>query len=200
MQLPLRDPAAGVAHRQLRAAVARAQPHVDRARGRRGERVRRQVDDDLLPHAAIDGALLAERRAVHHQTQPRRITCRAERLDEIRRERCEIARRGGRLRVGRRRIAERVEDLQQLQRVAACSFEHLAAAGHQRRRRALQNVLERKQQQGQRRADVAREMGEVVISRHRFAVELLREPRSRLQYTGVVPRNSSHCNLVKRDP
>ena len=58
-----RNADAGVAHRQPRRATEFAQRHADLALEGELERVGEQVENDLLPHVAIDIGGLTERRA-----------------------------------------------------------------------------------------------------------------------------------------
>jgi hypothetical protein len=70
-----RNAGAGVAHRQPRGRIAvapmvLAQCDLDLAREGELEGVGYQVENDLLPHVAIDIGDLAQRRRVDYQSQP----------------------------------------------------------------------------------------------------------------------------------
>ena len=78
-QLALGDAAAGVAHRQLgRPAAVAAQRDRDPALERELEGVGEEVEDDLLPHLAVDVDRLRQRRAVDGEPQARALAGRAE--------------------------------------------------------------------------------------------------------------------------
>jgi hypothetical protein len=76
--LVLGDARAGVAHGELCASVTPAQANRDLALERELERVRHEVEDDLLPVRAIDVDSLGKRRAVHDELQPGRLDERRE--------------------------------------------------------------------------------------------------------------------------
>src|SRR5947209_2891619 len=63
-QLALRDAAAGVVHRQLYVIATPREGHADLAVECELERVRQQVEDDLLPHVPVDIHRLGQGRAV----------------------------------------------------------------------------------------------------------------------------------------
>ena len=92
-QLLRRDAGAGVAHaRSSTLRPRRAQRHRDLALERELERVREQVEDDLLPHLAVDVDRLGERRAVDDEPQAGALDRRAEDARELGGERGEIGR------------------------------------------------------------------------------------------------------------
>ena len=68
-QLVCRDARAGVAHREFDVLPTPGQADGDLAREGELEGVREQVEDDLLPHLAVDVDGLGERRAVDHEAQ-----------------------------------------------------------------------------------------------------------------------------------
>ncbi len=65
-----RDPGAGVAHGELRAAVDLPQPNGDDAGEGELQGVGEQVEDDLLPHVPVDVHRLVQRGTVDGEVQP----------------------------------------------------------------------------------------------------------------------------------
>ena len=90
LDLGRRNADAGVAHRQPRRAIEFAQRHADLALEGELERVGNQVENDLLPHVAIDIGDLTERRRIDRQTQPGLVRGRPERRCQIGGQRREI--------------------------------------------------------------------------------------------------------------
>ena len=77
-------PDAGVADRELHAPSAGvSQRDRDLALERELERVREQVENDLLPHVAIDIDRLGQRRAVDDEAQAGALDRRAEDAGEL---------------------------------------------------------------------------------------------------------------------
>ena len=68
------------------------QADLDAALKRELQRVREQVEDDLLPHRAIDRDRLRHRIAPDVEGEPRALECRAERAGEVGREPRQIRR------------------------------------------------------------------------------------------------------------
>ncbi len=125
-KLVLRDPRSRVLDRQGDVPAGRlAQPHRDVALEGELEGVREQVEDDLLPHVAVDKDRFVERRAIDDQLQPGGLDRRAEVARQFGRE----GRKVGRL-IARRHapgldageIQERVDQFQQPQGVAIGHF------------------------------------------------------------------------------
>ena len=71
-QLMLRHADAGVRDAQQRAVAIARQAQRDAALERELQRIREQVENDLLPHLAIDEQRLVERLAVHRELRPAR--------------------------------------------------------------------------------------------------------------------------------
>ena len=68
-QMLRRDAGTGVAHRDLRGPSIRAGPDLDRDLTFEGEfeRIGNKIEDDLLPHVAVDMHRLGQRRAIQAQ-------------------------------------------------------------------------------------------------------------------------------------
>jgi len=87
-----RDPGAGVAHGEDGRSARDADADADFTDEGELEGVREQVEDDLLPHVAIDVDRLRKRRAVDDEPQPGFLAGRAEIAGELRSEGSEIGR------------------------------------------------------------------------------------------------------------
>ena len=87
-----RDADAGVGDADDRVAALGGDPHRDRSVEGVLQRVGQQVEDDLLPHVAVEVDRLVQGRAVHHQPQPGAVDRRPEDAGQL----------GGHLRPGRR--------------------------------------------------------------------------------------------------
>jgi hypothetical protein len=72
--------------------VALAEPYRDFTLERELEGVRQQVEHDALPMRFVDVSRLGQRRAVHHQLQPRAVYHGAKRAGDARRQRGEVGR------------------------------------------------------------------------------------------------------------
>src|SRR5215470_1018753 len=68
-QLVRRDACAGIAHGELEMRIRLSQPHLDFARESELKGVRQKVENDLLPHLAIDVDGLGMRRAIDEEPQ-----------------------------------------------------------------------------------------------------------------------------------
>ncbi len=103
-------PSAGVAHLQDRRAALAAQAHLDGAVQGELEGVGEEVEDDLLPHLAVDGDRLGERRTVDDEGQAGALDRRAEDAGDVGGQPCRARRArdapaGGRPRCARSRAA-----------------------------------------------------------------------------------------------
>ncbi len=113
--------------------VVAAPPERDRdlARERELERVRDEVEDDLLPHLAIpsDVDALRERRAVHHEAEPRLLHGRAERARPPRSAPGDVERLVDHLHPGvldPGEVEQAVHELEEPPRIAARELDELA--------------------------------------------------------------------------
>ena len=134
---------AGVGHRQLDVLAAHAQRHRDGAFERELERVRQQVEDDLLPHVAIDEDGLAQRRTVDPQLEARAFDRRAEAARQIaghRREIRRLIRRLGAVGLDAREVEQVVHQLQQPQLVPVDGLQRLARQRAARFARVLRSA------------------------------------------------------------
>jgi hypothetical protein len=112
------DAGAGVAHRELGGGARLAQRDGDLARERELERVRDEIEDDLLPHPAVDIGRLRERGTIDHEPHARTLDRRAEHAGELGRERRKVdtlIRRFDAARLDAREIEQRVDELEQAQ-------------------------------------------------------------------------------------
>ena len=129
-----RDAGAGVAHGEDEMLVRLTQPHLDFAVESELEGVGEEIEDDLLPHLAIDAGRLGKRRAIDNEPQARLLDRRAKHAGEF-------CRRGGE--VGRfvdglhapcldaREIEERVDQFQEPQTVSVGKVDLvMLARGH----------------------------------------------------------------------
>ena len=159
-QLVGRDTGAGVAHLQHRFARIRRGGEADRddAFERELERVREQVEDDLLPHLPIDAHLLRQGRHVDVIAQAGALHGRAEGRGQIRGESGKVHRLIAGLRppsLDARKVQKRVDELEQAQTVAMNRFDQRESALLR-----CQHFLERAEHQGQRRAKLVADVGE----------------------------------------
>ena len=152
-QLVAGDAAPGVTNFERGAIEAAAERHADLAVERELERVREQVEDDLLPHLAVDIDRLAEAVAVDDVAQAGLVDGGAKHARELHRVLGEIDRLVHGLAAAGldpREIEERVHELAQAQRVPVRQLQRVAVrlreiavgeqlfdrADHQRERRA----------------------------------------------------------------
>ena len=143
--------------------AAPAQRDANLALERELERVGQQVEDDLLPHVAIDVDRLRQRRAGHDEPQPGFLDRRAEHAGELGGDAGEVHG----LEAGvdapgldAGEVEERVHQLQEPQAVAMRDLEPGRRVGRQRLDLLAQHVLERAQHQRQRRAELVRDVRE----------------------------------------
>ena len=104
-----------------RVVVIHRSAHGDRPLERELEGVREQVEDDLLPHVAIDVDGLGQRRAVDDEREPGALDRRAKAAREVDGERGEVDRLVDGLDAAgldARELEQRVDELEQAQRVA----------------------------------------------------------------------------------
>ena len=117
---------AAVSHLQEDVAAVGAQRDGDFAGQREFERVREEVEHDLLPRFAVHPDRFGERRAFHDEAQSSRLDRRAERAGEIGRDRSEVRRLEQRVdppRFGAREVEQRVYQLQQPKSVSPNQLE-----------------------------------------------------------------------------
>ena len=139
------------------------QPHGDLAFERELEGVGQQVENDLFPHLPIDVGRLRQRRAIDRETDAGALAGRAEIARQVGRQRGKVGRLVGGLRAPRldaREVEQRVDELEQPLAVAlrhgraapgspaACSFG------------LRQQVFERTEHQGERRAELVAHVAE----------------------------------------
>ena len=166
------DSDAGVLDAQDDGAVGGVQRHGDRPLEGELDRVRDQVEDDLLPHAAIDEDRLAERRTVDQEGEPGALDRREERRGEVVRQGGEIHRFEVGLRAARfeaRDVEQGVDQLVQAVGVALHQLELRALRGRQGAVDAVEQIGGRREHQHQRRAEfvahVAEEAGLGAVQR-----------------------------------
>ena len=142
-------------------SFVRTQRHRDRALERELEGVREQIEDDLLPHVAIDVDRLALRRAVDDERQPCSFDGGAKRARELRGQGGEVDWLVGGLHApgfDPREIEERVDELQQTQGIAV---EELHGRRIDRRPdRGAEHVLDRREDQRQGRTEFVTDVAE----------------------------------------
>jgi hypothetical protein len=163
--LVVRDPGAGVADLEHRAIVVLAQADRDLPGERELQRVRDKVEDDLLPRGPVD-VHRVDRRAVHEVAQPGLLDARPERARDLLGQPAEV---GGLVPglepplLDAREVEQRVHEPQQPRAVAARVHQALALPGAGGVLAVAERVLDRPEQQRQRRAefvaDVAEERG-----------------------------------------
>jgi len=127
------------------------------------ERVGEEVEDDLLPHAAIGVHRLAERRAVDAQREAGALARRPEgarQLGDVRREIDRLVRRLDAAGLEPREVEQRVDELEQPERVAVHDLELLALRGLQRTARTGEQVGRRPEHERERCAELVAHVGE----------------------------------------
>ena len=144
----------------------------DAAFERELERIREQVEDDLLPHVAVHVDRLRQRIALDHERQPGFLDRRSEDAGELGGERREI--RGFVAGVDAsgldaREIQQRVDQLQQPLPVPMGDVHVGRGVGRQRLAGRAQDVLQRTDHQRQRRPELVRDVRE---ERRLGAIEL----------------------------
>ena len=162
-QLLLGDARACVADRELHAIVRPAQRDLDRPFEREFEGVRDQVEDDLLPHLAVDVDRLGERRAIDDVREPRALDDRAERRRELSGEGRKIGRLVGHLQARRLdpgEIEQCIDELEQAPRIAPNDLDFVSLLVGQRAVRAVQELLDRAEHERERRAELVAHVGE----------------------------------------
>ena len=97
----MRDAGPGVGHDQQEGAGFLAQRHGDAAGEGELEGIGEQVEDDLLPHLAVEVGRLGRARAVHFQGEPGALARRAEVARQVRRELGQVHGGEHRVRLGR---------------------------------------------------------------------------------------------------
>jgi hypothetical protein len=160
-----RNAGAGVAHGELDVRANGAQADLDLAFESEFERIRDEIENDLLPHLAVNKGRLRQRRTVDGEVQPGLLDCRAKHARKLGRVFRKVGRLVARLNAARLdagEIEQRVDELQQPQAVAVDELD-LPAMGRARRgfrsELALE-VVERPQHQRQRRAKFVADIGE----------------------------------------
>ncbi len=154
---------AGIRDSQLDAVAGRAQFDRDLAFERELERVREQIQDDLLPHVAIDVDGFAQRIAGDDQGETGLFDRRPEDAGELGRELREVG--GFIVRVDAagldaREIQQRVDEPQKPESVTVRDLLPFAVHRRQRCVRIAQTVFERPNQQRQRRAELVTHVAE----------------------------------------
>src|SRR5579872_1776363 len=149
------DADAGVADAKLHRPLMGLQTHFDGALQSELEGVRHEVEDDLLPHVAVDVDRLLRGRAIHLQREAGPLARRAEAAGELPREHAEIdwleARaHAPRLETGE--VQQGVDELQQPQAVAERGVDPLALLDGKRRLAVGERILEGSYHERERRA------------------------------------------------
>ena len=142
-QLVLGDADAGVRDGQLGRRVDASQRHGDLAVEGELDRVREQVQDDLLPRVPIDVHRVVECRAVDAQAKPRALHDRSEHARDVAGLTREVGWRVGRFDtagVDLREVDQRVDQPGEPPRVARGDLDELSRAGLRRRSRAPRSV------------------------------------------------------------
>ncbi len=155
--------AARVAHRQLDAVFDLAQAHRHRAGQREFKGVRQQVEDDLFPHVVVDVDGLAQRFRLHVIGQAGLVHRRAEHAGQVGRQLRQVGRREARLHPARfdaGKVQQRIDQLQQPQRIAVGDVDAVALARAERLHLVGQRIFQRAENQRQRRAEFMRHVGE----------------------------------------
>ena len=164
---------ARVADPQLRAVAVLPERDLD-APGK-GELVRvgEEVEDDLLPHVAIDVDGLAQGRAVHVQLEARALDGGAEHARDVGRERPEVEGNVGGLhpaRLDTREVEQRVDELEEPHGIAPQDGELVALGGLER---GAEQLVHGAEDERERRAELVAHVAE----EHRLRRV---EPRQRL--------------------
>ena len=163
LALFFRNAHAGVAYSQLNRAVHPLQRQRHLAFEGELECVRQQVEDDLLPHVAVDINRLTQRLAVHRESQARFFHRRAEDAGDLRGKAGEIGRLIDCLHApsfDAGEIQQRVDQLQQAQGIAAGGNELLVTFRAETLARFRQNLFQRTQHQRQRSAKLVADVAE----------------------------------------
>ncbi|GJE41573.1 hypothetical protein AEGHOMDF_0739 [Methylobacterium soli] len=162
-QLRLGNAGSGVAHRQAGLPVRRFQRHPDPAREGELEGIRDQVEDDLLPHLAVDEDRLGEGRAGHVEAEARPLRGRAEARGELGRIGAELRRLEhglGPPGLDPREVEERVDELQEAQAVAMRDLDEAPVRRHHLRLGLADDLLQGPEHQGQGRPELVADIGE----------------------------------------
>ena len=157
------DPGAGIADRQLHGFAGASQRDRDLPVERELERVRQEIEDDLLPHVAIDVDGSPQRGTLHHEAEPGTVHRRPEVAGEIGRQGGQIRRLVARLDppgLDTRKIEQRVDQLEQSQAVPMRRLETLAVLRVQRPMSVPEGILDRRQHQGERRPELVADVAE----------------------------------------
>ena len=161
-QLFGRNARARVAHRQLDGAAGIVDAHRDLAFEGELERVRQQVENDLLPHLVIDVDRIGQRRAIDDEADAGALARRTEVAREIDGQRAQVSRLIGRLRAARldaREVEQRVDEPEQAHAVALRNRQQSTIV----RRQAFglrEQVFERPEHQRQRRTELVTDVAE----------------------------------------
>ena len=156
-----RDADAGITDFEFDVLGCAREPHANRAVQRVLEGVRDQIEDDLFPHVAIDPDRSRQVLALHHELEACPVGGRAEHAHQIARQRGQIS--------GSKRACRRPASIREKSSRVFTSFSRRRAlrcatsssprsAGDPRRGR--QCLLQRTQQQRQRRAEFVADVGE----------------------------------------
>ena len=156
------DPDAGVAHHQLGVLRQRPQADVDRPFPGVLERVGQQVRDDLLPHLPVHPHGLEQGRGVDGELEPGGLGGTAEYGHDLGGQRREVRRQEPGVQPPGLQLGEVEQGPDQAQQPAGVAFGQLQV-GRQVRREfpgPLQRLLQRRQQQRQRGAELVADVGE----------------------------------------
>ena len=149
---------AAVAHAQLDIIAGVAQRHLDAAVEGELQRVRQQVEDDLLVHVVVDEDRLGDAVTGDGVLQPGALHRRLEGARQIVRQLRQIGRRiagAHATRLDAREVEQGVDQLVQANRVAVRGRQALAGE-----RARGERIFERPQHQRQRRAELVADIGE----------------------------------------
>ncbi len=116
----------GIAHDQIRNTLTLANGDADGAFKCKLKRIGKEIEDDLLPHVAIDVRWLIERRTIDVQNQPRPLGRRAKRTRQFGRKGGQVGRFIARLHpsgFNAGKIEQAVDKTQQAQPVAVHDFQ-----------------------------------------------------------------------------
>src|SRR5262249_46081686 len=151
---------AGISDSELEVGGCLTQADLDLPVERKLEGVGNEIEDDLLPHLAVDEGRLAKRRAVDRELEAGLLYRRAEHARQLRSECREFGRPVHRLHspcLDAREFEKCVGKLQQPETVAMNEFQLLVLRNGERRGRAPKlrlEILERSEHQGERRAEL----------------------------------------------
>ena len=124
------------------------------------ERVRQQIEDDLLPLRAIDADRLGKRRAVDDELHPGAFDERVERARELGRQRGQIGRLERELQAPRLDAGEIEQAVHQPQQPHAASMNRLEVFTAQRSFGLRQRFLDKPEDQRQRRPELVADVAE----------------------------------------